>query len=778
MDRTWRFRAPLIVGATVALVMGLVPGSAYAVQGRGTGEAHVKVIVDFAQQPRPADTHRLQALGATVRFRYRNVPAIAMKLPLSMIDAVRRQPGVTHVELDHKLRLFENSVTTADPELDRSWGVKHIGAGRVHLAGNHGEGIRVAVIDTGIDCSHPDLDANCDAGISYIDSAPFPGGVPFDDMGHGTHVAGIIAAEQSPDSTGVVGVAPSARLVAFKVLDSTGSGDYSGLIAALDQIATWNTDGVPANDINVVNISLGGTDPSDALQAAVTAASASGAIIVAASGNVDPFDFMQLIYGCPVAYPGRYAEVLSTTFTDANDALTGFSCTGPEVDFASPGDEIYSTLPTSGPLSDPSGYGALSGTSMASPHLAGSVALLLAHGITDTNGDGLLQDEVKAHLCATASQGFGVTTTPIPPTDPRYPLYFGCGVVDIGSAIIDNPPEGGNAPPSANAGGPYAGDEGSSVALVGVAHDPEGDALTTAWSWTAGAGVDAGATCSFADPADRTTTVTCTDDGTYSLKLTVNDGTHPAVPDAATLTVSNVRPTVTITSPASGSTVLIGATVSVATTLTDPGANDSATCTIKWGDGTTSPGCSGNHVYTAASPALSILVKATDDDGSSDSDSVAVVVVPATVTFTPVADAYVRSSSPTTNFGLATILRVRNGTVRTYLRFNVTGLTSAVLGAKLRLFVSDPSDSAGTAFAVPTALWKEKLITWSTAPALGLQLSTVGSAVAGRWVTFDLGTAVTGNGLYTFAIANGSNDAVDFDSREGVHDPRLVLTLP
>jgi subtilisin len=768
----------VVVAATVSLLTGLVSVPAFGASGRGVGEEHVKVIVDFEHQPALADAHRLRALGASIRFRYRSLPAIAMTLPVSMIDAVRRQPGVRNVELDHKLTPFESAVATADPELDRSWGVKHIGAGRVHLAGNHGEGIRVAVIDTGIDCSHPDLNANCDAGISYIASAPFPNGVPFDDMGHGTHVAGIIAAEQSTDSAGVVGVAPSARLVAFKVLDSSGSGDYSGLIAALDQIATWNTDAAPANDIRVVNISLGGTDPSDALQAAVTAANASGAIIVAASGNVDPFDFQQLIYGCPVAYPGRYSEVMATTFTDVNDALTGYSCTGPEVDFASPGDEVYSTLPTSGPLSDPSGYGALSGTSMASPHLAGSVALLLANGITDTNGDGLLQDEVKAHLCATASQAFGVTSTPIPPGDPRYPLYFGCGVVDIGAAVVDSPPEGGNAPPSASAGGPYAGNEGAAIVLTGVAHDPEGDALTTAWSWTPGAGVDASATCSVADPADRTTTMTCTDDGTWSVRLTVDDGTHPAVHDAATLTVANLRPTVTITSLASGSTVMVGTNVSLATTVADPGANDTATCTIRWGDGTTSPGCSGSHVYAAVSPALSILVKATDDDGSSDSDSVAVIVVPATLVFTPVADAYVRASSPTTNFGPSTILRVRNGTVRTYVRFNVSGLATGVVGAKLRLFVTDPSSAGGTAFTVPSTPWKESTVTWASAPALGQQLSTVGTAATGKWVTFDLGSAVTGNGLYTFAITNGSSDAVDFESREGVHDPRLVLTLP
>ena len=141
-------------------------------------------------------------------------------------------------------------VVAVDLELDDSWGVKRIGAGPVHQQGLWGAGVTVAILDSGIDYTHPDLALNYAGGYDFVNDDDDP----FDDNAHGTHVAGIVAARD--DDAGVVGVAPYARLYALKVLDASGNGSFSDVIAAMQ----WAVD----HGAQVTNNSYGSSeDPGD-----------------------------------------------------------------------------------------------------------------------------------------------------------------------------------------------------------------------------------------------------------------------------------------------------------------------------------------------------------------------------------------------------------------------------------------------------------------------------------------------------------------------------------
>ncbi|MET9225976.1 choice-of-anchor P family protein [Lentzea sp. NPDC003310] len=191
-----------------------------------------------------------------------------------------------------------------------------------------------------------------------------------------------------------------------------------------------------------------------------------------------------------------------------------------------------------------------------------------------------------------------------------------------------------NAPPVVKPGGPYAGQEGTDVALAGQVTDPDGPSLTTTWTATPQSGVDAGATCSFGNTAAQTTTVKCTDDGVWQLKLTANDGLNPPVTQATTLTLSNVAPQATIT--ADKTLVTRGTTVNFTAPFTDVATNDKHTCTLNFDDGspvvagTVNQGagsgtCTASRTFTALG-AHTVLVTVTDDDGAAATAVVKVVV--------------------------------------------------------------------------------------------------------------------------------------------------------
>ncbi len=255
-----------------------------------------------------------------------------------------------------------------------SWGVDWIDAERVWggeedatdvVLGNYaGENIKVGIIDSGIDYTHPDLDDNYVTGIDYVNND----NNPYDDEGHGTHVAGIVGAEDN-DVPGIIGVAPKVSLYGIKVLDSSGKGSFSNIIAGID----WAIE----NDMDIINLSLGGPFGTTALKEATNRAWDAGVIVVAAAGNKGWY--LDLFYYWWVCAPAKYDKSIAVANLEPEPSSTdptsvtrhSSSCTGSSLDVSAPGTLILSTYPSNT-------YYEGTGTSMAAPMVAGTCALILS----------------------------------------------------------------------------------------------------------------------------------------------------------------------------------------------------------------------------------------------------------------------------------------------------------------------------------------------------------------------------------------------------------------
>lgn len=406
-SRAARILIPAVVASLIAAVIVAWSASApAAADGGGPTEDTIVVLHDRVDPGRKtAALERAHRFTATHRYR---TALAGFAAPLTALQRERlgRDPDVTLVAPDRELVLRDTGPVRPGETVPP--GIRRIGAAT--LAASHGASTAaVAIIDTGIDLRHPDL--NAVAGTNCVT----PGRPPQDDNGHGTHVAGIVAARN--DGRGIVGVAPGTRLYAVKVMDAEGRGSFARLICGLD----WVASRAATLGIRVANLSLGTPGTSDAdcgrgtgdpVHQAVCRATARGVTLVVAAGN----DGLPLEGDVPAAYPEVLA-VAAMTDTDgrAGGAGPAATCAPGERDdraasfsnyaataagathlVSAPGTCVNSVWPGGA-------YRTLSGTSMAAPHVAGAVALCVGNGGKAGPCAGLAPAQVIRRIVADAT---------------------------------------------------------------------------------------------------------------------------------------------------------------------------------------------------------------------------------------------------------------------------------------------------------------------------------------------------------------------------------------
>jgi thermitase len=281
-------------------------------------------------------------------------------------DTLSGSVAVLHSELESSTHGEGVTASTSDYS-GRQWAIPKIMAPEAWKLTAGKPSIVIAVLDTGIDKKQKDLVGKVTAEVNFTNSPTTD-----DIYGHGTHVAGIIAA-WAGTGTGVDGLAPDCRLMNVKVADDQGRFDSSVAAKGIN----WAVD----HGANVINMSLVSTEPSAALERAIDYAWSNGVVIVAAAGN---------LVGNKIVYPAYYSNCIAVAATDSNDCVASWSSQGSWVDVAAPGVDIYSTLPENE-------YGYKSGTSMAAAYVSGLAGLLFTLE-SDKDGDGMINDEVRAAI--------------------------------------------------------------------------------------------------------------------------------------------------------------------------------------------------------------------------------------------------------------------------------------------------------------------------------------------------------------------------------------------
>ncbi|PSP56341.1 serine protease [Halobacteriales archaeon QS_1_67_19] len=395
-------------------------GSAAAVTGAaGLAGAVGTVEVNVGYRSPSGRRAAIEAAADVIReFAF---DALTITVAEEAVDGLRNRPDVRYVERNGTMEALAQTLP---------WGIDRVDADVAHDDGETGNGADIAIIDTGIDDDHPDLQANVGEGKAYVDCRGSNCNYPWsDDNDHGTHCAGT--ADAVDNTEGVVGVSTEATLHAVKVLDSNGSGSFSDVAAGIEYVADQGWD--------VASMSLGGSSGSSTVKDACQYAYDRGVLLVAAAGNDGPCS------DC-VGYPAAYQEVIAVSSTDSDDSLSNFSSTGSEVELAAPGGDVYSTVI--------GGYDTFSGTSMACPHVSGAGGQLMSNGYSNTEARQQLRDTAEDIGLADNEQGYGL--------------------LDVEAALGDS--GSSNSSPSCSLVAPSDGDTVSGTVTVQVdASDSEDD---------------------------------------------------------------------------------------------------------------------------------------------------------------------------------------------------------------------------------------------------------------------------------------------------------------
>ena len=582
-------------GVLAAVRTGSAPQVVIALEVPGSPNEHARDLPGLQRSVAAVQQTILAVLGVagfTPGRQFRLVPALAGRLRTELaLTLLVANPRVRRVDLD----------VGGTGALGTS--VPLVGASARHASGNDGEGVEVALLDTGLDTDHPDLASAVLQQACFGDANGAIDGIGFcpngsdrqtgtgsaeDDAGHGTHVSGIITSDGTVSDAGI---APGAGIVGIKVLDNCSFAGcfyfFSEIVAALDYIIANNA----TLGVQVINMSFGtgalfaeDCDNSTAFNmagaAAINTLRSMGVLAVASAGNNGA--------GASMTSPACLANVIAVGASDNADNVTVFSNSNASTDVFAPGEGILS-------LALGGGTAIATGTSMSSPHVAGCAALLIESAEATT------PDALEARLEA----------SPVQVTDPRNGLSF---------PRLDCSPAANN-PPAVSAGGPYSGVEGTAISLSGAtASDPDGNALTFTWTVSS-------TLCSFTNPAALQPSLTCADNGTFTITLTVQDGAATTTASAS-VAVANRAPVISAFT-VSPDTIFVGESVTAAGSFSDVPA-DVLSASVAWGDGganapVTSP-FSVDHAYNQ-SGSYGVGLGVTDDDGGAAGETRTVAVL-------------------------------------------------------------------------------------------------------------------------------------------------------